>query len=150
MPLRRGEGSYPSSLPTAVARSDGGELSKLRLPCRTSTMVKIARGQLSGECFMIDYGNQHSLSSQSRLLSKPSTPLLQPGGLCVHPSKHRHTHRDTEGCPIDRSKVGFSMILEGEPGGRIFCTKRSDTSSEAVVGDQYDPRPGRQRSIDTS
>lgn len=42
MPLQREKGSYPSSLPTAVARSDGEEPSKLQLPCRTSAMVRIS------------------------------------------------------------------------------------------------------------
>ena len=44
---------------------------------------------------------------------------------------------------IDRSRVGFVTILEANPGNRISYTKRSNNSSEAMVGDWGDLKPDR-------
>ena len=91
--------------------------------------------------FLANRGNPHSLSWQSHSLSKPSELLLQRGNLDVHPSIRRRTRHDIAGHPIDRSKVGFVAALEVKPGSRISCTKRSNTSFGAIVGDLGDLNP---------
>jgi hypothetical protein len=42
------------------------------------------------------------------------------------------------------------VILEAEPGGRIFCTECSDTFSEAMAGDRGDLEPGQWKVGDQS
>jgi len=39
--------------------------------------------------------------------------------------------------------VGFAVISEAKPDGRIFYTKHSNTFSEAMAGDQGDLKPGQ-------
>ena len=64
-----------------------------------------------------------------QLLLEPSPQLRY---LDVRPSTRRRTRRCTVDHPIGHSKAGFVVILEGELRDRIFCTKHSDTSVEAV------------------
>jgi hypothetical protein len=47
--------------------------------------------------------------------------------------------------PIDRSKSGFAMLSEANPGDRISGTTQPDTSLGGGVGDLGDLAPGQRK-----